>query len=292
MAENKTKTYKVRFYDVDVRQPEDAEAYTARELFRDLKSSARGQNGLCPSYSKGGLAYEIRELRSHNNNAVFTGIFAVTRDDAPHIRRGNGDEQIIALREDEGVLEKNHFIFYSSQRLLVFQVNQRASHPARLEEYLTFLAGLERGVVLADILTSDAWELLRRGQVKKVHMVLSAPRNAQQYDPEDFAGKTMQTMERAGATRTEINLSISGGRRGMSAWLKGGLQRLRERENVESLRVQLDGDDKMLDLLANTVRDAIEVQMDGRYPNTRHTLEELQRAKDRQREALDGHFGP
>lgn len=292
MATQMKKSYKVRFYDLVIGQRDDQPPYTSRDLFRELKASARGQNGLCPSYLKAGQGYEIRELRSHNNNAVFQGIFAVTRDDAPHIRRRNGDEQPIDLQADEGVLEKNHFIYYSGPSLLVYQVNQRANHPARLEEYLTHMTGLGRSVILADILTSDAWEQVRRGQVKRVHMVLSTPQTAATYDPEDFSGRTLQTMERAGATRAEINMSISGGNRGMSTWLKQGVLRMRERENVKSLRVQLDGGDQMLDLLANTVRDTIEVQMDGRYPNTRHTFEELETAKTRQQDTLDGHFGP
>lgn len=284
------KSYLVRFYGARVEQPEDSKPYRVQDLFRELARVAAQTGGLCPPTSDGSLTYEIRDLRSLNNGAVVMGVFAVLRDDAPHIRAQDRTERPIPLLDDEGVLEKNHFIFYGSTGLVVYQVNQRANHPMRFEQYLTDLAGQEHTVVFGDILTKDAWKKLSKGVVKRLEVTIDVPKNPMAFDPDDFTGPTLQTMEQAGAQRALITFSASRGG-AMSGWLREQLLRLRGGPHIDRLQVKLDGEAHLLDLLANTVRDRIEVVMNGRYPDTPRTFAELAGAYERQREALRAHFG-
>jgi hypothetical protein len=290
MARKAFKSYMVRFYAASVEQPDDAKPYRIQDLFRELAKVAQTTGGLCPPTSDGNVTYEIRDLRSLNAGAVMTGVFAVMRDDAPHIRSQDRTEREIPLLEDEGVLEKNHFIYYAATGLIVWQVNRHANHPIRFEQYLTDLAGLERGVVFGDILTRDAWKKLRHGIVKRVEVTIDIPKNPMAFDPDDFTGPTLQTMERAGAQRALVTLSAGRGNT-MTTWIREQLLRLKGGPHIDRLQVTLEKEARPLDLLANTVRDTIEVVMNGRYPNTPQTLVELAGAYERQREALRAHFG-
>lgn len=284
------KSYTVRFYAARTEQPDEEKPYRIQDLFRELVQVANKTQGLCPPTSDGALTYEIRDLRALNNGAVAMGVFAVLRDDAPHIRAGDRSERPIQLGEDEGLIEKNHFIFYAATGLMVYQVNQRANHPMRLEQYLTDLAGLDRAVVFGDILTRDAWKKLSRGIVKRLEVTIDVPKNPMAYDPDDFTGPTLQTMEQAGAQKAVITLSAGRGA-AMTTWIREQLLRMRGGPHIDRLQVKLDGEEHPLDLLANTVRDRIEVVMNGRYPDTPQTLTELEAAYQRQREALRAHFG-
>jgi hypothetical protein len=284
------KTYLVRFYALSTIVPEGERPYGIQDLFRDLARAAAAAGGLCPPTSDGTLTYEVRDFRAVNNGAVILGVFAVLRDDAPHIRGQDRTERAIPLADDEGLIEKNHFIFYAATGLLVYQVNHRANHPMRFEQYLTDLSGLHHAVVFGDILTRDAWKKLSKGLVKKVEVTIDVPKDPSAFDPDDFTGPTLRTMERAGAHKAMVTLSAARGDT-MSAWIREQLLRLKGGSHIDRLQVRLDGEEHPLDLLANTVRDRIEVVMNGRYPDTPQTFTELERAYQRQRETLRAHFG-
>lgn len=291
MATARPKTFKVRFYAAHVQQPEGAQRYRIADLFRELGTAAAGAAGLCPPHSEGGLNYEIRDLTPINNGQLYMGVFAVMRDDAPHIRARDGTERPITLGDDEGLIEKNHFIFRARHGLLIYQVNRHANHPSRFESYLTAMAGPDKAVLFGDILTQDAWQKLQRGVVKRVEITFDMPRNPLQHDPGDFSNRALRDLDQAGASREKIVLSTSRGHEGMRGWIKDQIRRAHRADIAESLKVKLDGEDGMLDLIAQTVRDEIQVTMHGRYPDSRDTFEQLEEAYDRQRETLGAHFG-
>jgi hypothetical protein len=281
----------VRFYAASIEQPEDARPYRVQDLFKELVRVAGKTGGLCPPSSDGTLTYEIRDLQAFNNGAVVMGVFAVLRDDAPHIRAQDRSEREIPLLDDEGVIEKNHFIFYAATGLVVYQVNQRASHPMRFQQYLTDFSGSsDRTVIFGDILTRDAWNKLSKGIVKKLEVTIDVPKSPMAFDPDDFTGPTLHTMEHAGAQRALITFSAARGG-AMSPWLREQLLRARGGPHIDRLQVKLDGEPHPIDLLANTVRDRIEVVMNGSYPDTPRTFAELEAAYGRQRGALSAHFG-
>lgn len=283
------KDFKVRFYVVNTRSADDIQRLTVPGLFAQLHGRAVG--GLCPPFNSNNLGYEIRELLSHNRGTVYQGIFATIRDDAPHIREAQGGERVIPLRDDEGILEKNHFIYYANQSVLAYQVNQRASHPTRFEDYLRAMAGAGHTVSLDDMLTRDAWEKLRNGVVKEFDVTFDAPRDPNAYDPTDFTAENMDTLDRSGASSMRVQLKASRGHQGLRQWVKQTARQLMRDDQVRKLQVKLDGEDSPIDMFADVIREKITVEMKGRYPNTRRTFEELEAAKRRAQAAIDAHFG-
>lgn len=284
------KEFKVRFYRVSTQSADEDDQLTPPMLFANLHRHA-GRDGLCPAVNVDTLGYEIRDLVSHNRGAVYQGVFATIRDDAPHIREAQGGERIIPLADDEGILEKNHFIYYSNQSVLVYQVNMRASHPTRFEDYLRTMAGAAHTVSLDDMLTRDAWERLRDGVVKQFDVMFDAPNDPRAYDPTDFSAENMAMMERAGAGRISLTQKATRGHQGMGQWVKRTARQLSRDAQVRKLKVRLDGDETPIDLIADVIREKMTVEMDGRYPNSRRTFEELEAAKRRAQGAIDAHFG-
>jgi len=283
------KDFKVRFYVVNVRSADGVRGLRAPDLFAQLHGASAG--GLCPQFNSDNLGYEIRELHSHNRGAVYQGVFATIRDDAPHIRESQGGERVIPLRDDEGILEKNHFIYYANESVLVYQINQRASHPTRFEDYLRAMAGAGHAVSLDDMLTRDAWEKLRNGVVKEFDVTFDAPRDPAAYNPTDFTSENLNTLERSGAGTMRVQLKATRGHQGMNKWIKQITRQLSGDQQVRKLQVKLDGEDSPIDLFANVIREKMTVEMDGRYPNTRRTFQELESAKHRAQADIDAHFG-
>lgn len=110
------KTFRARFYcgaafDAPGHQP-------VSEVLSAL-AAAQAAGTTLPQHA----GFELREFVSLNDGAAFRGVLAVLRDDAPHIREAGGDERAIALEEDEYVIEKNHFLYFKQNELLVWQVN-------------------------------------------------------------------------------------------------------------------------------------------------------------------------
>lgn len=283
------KEFKVRFYRVNVYSADDIEPLDAAGMFSKLQSTSTG--GLCATVHDQLQGFEVRDLRAHNSGTVYQGVFATIRDDAPHIREALGGERVIPLQQDEGILEKNHFLYYRDQSVLVYQVNQRASHPTRFEFYLSTLAGAGHSVSLDDMLTRDAWEKLNNGIVKEFDVTFDAPRDPNAYDPADFTSENLRVIERSGAGSMRVVLKASRGRQGLLEWVKHTLHQLKQDRQVRKLQVKLDGETTPIDLFADVIREKITVAMDGRYPNSQRTFEALEAAKQRAQAAIDAHFG-
>lgn len=283
-----TKVYRVRFFKVNVRSVDPDDVLTAPDLFLNIGRQAI--NGLCPNVPSDGLGFEIRDYVRHNRGAVCQGVFATIRDDAPHIREAQGSERAILLGNDEGILEKNHFIYYANQSVLVYQINMRASHPTRLESYLQTMAGMGHAVTLDDMLTRDAWEKLRHGVVKQFDVTFDYPRDPANYNPTDFSAENMRIMQAAEAARVRVVLKATHGG-GISRWARTTARELKRDPQVRRLSVKLEGEDSPIDLFTEVIKDKITVPIQNGYPISNDTFQELEAAKRRAQASIDEHLG-
>jgi hypothetical protein len=80
----------------------------------------------------------IKELTSFAGGRSFQGVFGRLRmSDLPRIGDNHGAEEDIALDEDQGLIEKNYFLFDRRRQLLTWQINRSASTTTRFAEYLS-----------------------------------------------------------------------------------------------------------------------------------------------------------
>lgn len=251
------------------------------------KDSVSGK--LPPQWNDGNTTLELREFSSLNAGTVFRGVLATLRNDAPHIRESTGSERPIALQANEHLIEKNHFLYFTAQELLVWQVNGQGSHVVRFERYLTHCAGF--AVVFADIIAATALARLQKGVVKRVEMRLARPKNALAVAPNDWGGDAMRLLSSSGGGSISIAVSTRIKGQGLLPAIKEALHRLLDQDETKSLKVRLVGETDLIDLFAERLKEKIEVLMNGLYPAPASIFAELQIARDRQQEALDEFFG-
>lgn len=214
-----TKNFQVRFFVLNVQSADPENGMTGPSLFQKLYEAASVE-GLCPTHMSNSVGFEIRDFYRFNQGTVYRGTFATIRDDAPHIREAHGGERTIQLENNEGILEKNHFFYYASQSLLVYQVNMRASHPTRLESYLQSMVGAAHTISLDDMLTLDAWRKLQQGIVKQFDVTFDKPKDPTTYNPCDFTSGNLRMMDAAGAGSVRLVIKAARGKGSISRWVK------------------------------------------------------------------------
>ena len=241
-----------------------------------------------PHVSIGSLAYELRNFTSHNSGVVFTGVLAVLRDDAPNIRDDQGVERPIDLQPGERLIEKNHFMFFKERQLLVWQVNTRASHISRFENYLHAASGLVLG--FDDIITAASFKRISEGTVKKLEVRIAAPKNPDLIPSDDWTAQAMDMMRGVGATSIKIDVSTRT-KKGLMPAVKDVIDRLKDSAEAESIKVKLADESEPIDLVADSIKGKVTVNMLGVYPDPADMFTQLQQLKDAKKGDLDDYFG-
>lgn len=289
-----TKTYKVRFFAPTILTPNGTRHETSffdlvlAEHDRQRSGDERRLTSL-----GGGQFMELRDLYVGHSRTWLQGVVAFLRNDAPHKRTAVGDEVEFDLQDGDSVLEKNHFLLFKSNGLLVWQVNQAANHQSRLRELVADYTGQEGFLQVADVLTREAVDLLNSGELRRFDLQIVCPNDAAT-DPNDFGpGLTSMAAQAPGAM---MGLSFSAGRRaeGLPDAFKQRLDywsRNRYALNVKRLVVKLEDYEDPIDLFAETVKDKVTVQMRGRYPISADIYGALNEAKVRQSEHIERFFG-
>ena len=280
------KSFGVRFYQGYFH--DQAEANTVHGLLCTILNK-QNDGESPPQIGDGPMKHELRELASSANGDVIQGVLALVRDDAPHIREADGGERPIELEDQEGILEKNYFLYYRKQQLLVWQVNGRASHISRFENYLASYAGTP--VKFYDILQEGSFERLRNGLIKSLKFRIAKRRNANAIDPHNWESDVFDLMGGIGGTVIEVKVSTRRKGRGLIDKTSDVIHRMMNRDDVSSLQVRMDGQREPIDLFADRISDRIEVQMVGHYPLPRDIIIKLAEAKDRQKQALEASLG-
>lgn len=279
-----TKKFGVRFYKGTRGDP--AQGKKLSELIHEIATLAEP-----PRIGDGGQDYELRELVSLNGGQVIKGAFAVLRDDAPHIRKADGMEAPIVLEAEEGLIEKNYFLYHRASEVLTYQVNGRASHVSRFEKYLSACTGDADTVSFSDILTVDAFQRLQQGVIKAFEFRIAKPKNVALVDPEDWESPAFGLMDGADASIISVSVRTRSKQHGLSAKLKDAAHRLLQSEATRKVEVKLDGVEYPVDLMAECLRGSIEVEMNGLYPSPDAVFQQLQLVKDQLQPALDAYFG-
>lgn len=281
----KTKNYAVQFFQVDSptlkAKKEDA---IWELLFNESNSSSTGK---IPTIgrSASGYAFELRELFAHSG--VITGCLALLDSEAPHIRDVAGIERKIAVKPGDQFLQKNYFIYYKKQRLLVWQFNLAANHVNNFGIMLSALTANQHTIV-CNVLLDDAFGFdPRTAKIQYVDLRVREPStNAQrlqveQLDPNSWGVNPFAVMSKSQSSSFSLVLQT---RRAstpkLAGWVGDMVEKLWGSSQTRKLRVKVADLEEPIDLLAKRIKARISVKMDGLYPNPKSVLEQLQEAKD------------
>lgn len=287
-----TKPFTIEFFIGQVGA--DGRAGRISRAFRDMSNLER-----CPVREIGGHSYEIRDLIMNGNGASFHGVFAKFRtDDIPHAGSPGGYEREIELDDDEGLLEKNHFLYFRSHELLVYQRNGHGSTTNRLGAYFSDI--LNETVVFNPVLQLEPMRRLLRGDAhpRSLDLSFAKPTNPVQYPGNDWSNHLLNVLNMSGGVRMSLHISAEGrssdpSYRYLGARIKRTVAQLMNNVDVTKAKfmVEEDGVSHPIDLIADRLLSRQDVTMNGRYPNSSEMYQALRRAKDDHRDALHEYFG-
>lgn len=262
--------------------------------------STLSMNQTCPVFELHGKHYEIRDLRGAEDRSFFSGVFAKFRgDNIPHAGRPGAEEREIGLDDDdEGLIEKNHFIYYRQHGLLLYQRNGNGSKVGLLEKYLTDFQN--ETVVFHPVLQPNATRRLMRGRAvpKSVNVSFARPTNPEMYPADNWSHRLMELLSEAGGVRMSIRISSDGrsrdpDKRHLGSMLKRSLTAIVDSgaATVARMEVEEDGFQHPIDLIADRLLSKQQVEMVGRYPAASAMYRAMMQAKDEEQGVLQEIFG-
>jgi hypothetical protein len=287
------KEYKIRFYSGNSISSTTHPALSiAKILETEIKHQASNQPPR--SHLVAGRLVDLTNLVSLNNGNVYKGVIRLLRDEAPYKRDLKGKESQINLLAGETIIEKNHFLFYNSNNLLVWQTNRQACHHSSLAGLLTFLTNCNSTVSFSDILNKTALTKIDSGELKKIHVKFAAPKNAQLYDPHDWTNMARKFASNADNAEVSLEISVGKSNKRLPEKFKSSLKELIPNGHGEILAIHASvyGEKEPIDLLGDCIKDKMIVSLfNGHYPSSTEVFTALENAKRNQQSSLDDFFG-
>jgi hypothetical protein len=277
-----TKSFRVEFYQGYVQS--DDKKRRVSQIMREVSE------GSCPIHTFGGHDYRLRNTKILAAGKSFQGVFAKYRQDVlPHVGAPAGTEREIALRENEALIEKNHFVYYAEHQLLVYQSNYHASSAAMFARYLTSVVG--ESVTFNPVLQQDTLEKLVAGNARPrwIEVSYAAPSDAiVRSAGRGFSGGLINLLKQSGGVRAHVKVTPE--RKGyLDLNLRDVIPRLSDDVNLSTARVRVQGEDGVehtVDLVADRLLGQVDVSMRGAYPVAVQMFKALRVCRDENRKTI------
>lgn len=292
MEELGNKDYTIEFYVGKVGA--DGDGGSIPSMLHTISKKHRG-----PAITLKGMTYQIRDLKEYEGGASYRGVFAKFRDsDIPHAGSPAGSERELELSDDEGLIEKNYFNYFSENDLLVFQRNGHGSTSNRFSEYFSDLAN--DTVVFDPVLQAEPTRRLLRGAVhpKSIEVSFSRPTNPDMFPSDDWNRSILDALTAAGGIRMHLRISSDGrsstaADRMLATRIKRGIAALVDSGCASVAKVQVEEDGRIhpIDLIADRLLSVQNVAIKGRYPIPDSMYAALRNARSEHRNELKEIFG-
>lgn len=287
-----TKTYVVEFYVGQMGADGNAGRVSAL-----LKRMVNGR--VHKVFEQGEHVFEVRDLTSHNEGVSFSGVLAKFRsDDLPHVGEPGGNEEELPIQDNQGLIEKNHFLYFRNRELLVWQRNRNGCGITRFEKCLSEASG--ETTIFNPVYQPDAARRLMRGEVTPLSLEFSMarPTNPEFFPKNEWNEGVMDIMSRAGGARFHIKITSdqrSGDRdkRTLAQRMKAAGKELAGMDGIGVVRFDVDdnGVRHPIDLIADRITSRQSVEMNGRYPVKEAMFAALRKGRDEEKRALNEYFG-
>lgn len=270
-----TKTYAVGFF-----QGAHGDKDTKVTIGDVLKQWAESKS---PVVDYASHSYRLKNLEVRPR--FIQGEFAKLRKkDIPKIGSNTSDsESQIPLDDEQGLVEKNHFLFYPKRNLLVFQSNRDASTHNMFGTYIT--EATDETTIFNAVLKLDSAKRLIGGGVKpkEVEVSFAVPQGSEvRKGKKRFTNEMISAMAGAGGMSMSARISLGRGSRSSTSYLtmdvKDALVELTSIMDTSVARLKIENEEGIedtVDLIADRIKDTIKVSMTGRYPVTRDIFEKL-----------------
>jgi hypothetical protein len=277
-----SKSFRVEFYQGYVQS--DDKKRRVSQIMREV------MEGSIPVHTFGEHNYRLRNPKILAAGKSFQGVFAKYRLEVlPHVGAPAGAEREIALRRDEALIEKNHFVYYTQHQLLVYQSNFHASSAAWFARYLTNV--VNKAVIFNPVLQQDTLERLVAGNARPrwIEVSYAAPSDAVVKSARRaFSGGLINLLKQSGGVRAHVKVTPE--RKGyLDLNLSEVIPRLRDDVNLTTARVRVqqeNGIEHTVDLVADRFLGQVDVKMKGAYPIAGEMFKALRACYDEHRTTI------
>lgn len=246
-----------------------------------------------------GKTLELRQLDEKPYG--YRGIVGKYRKTAlPHAAVPGGEERELDLDEDEHLIEKSFFKYFSDYSLLIMQRNRFAVNPNIFSIYLSidgYTTSLNPMIEAADLRRL----MNNETQVRTLTAKIARPRNPDLFRncEHDFNNSIFATLN--GSKAAVINIGLRGDgrskdpeKRYLDPMIKRAILELKEKFHVEKAELLLEeqnGDTHPLDLVTDRLMYSKEISIPGRYPFASDMWEAIREAREEKNDELENYFG-
>ncbi|CNE36149.1 DUF6731 family protein [Yersinia intermedia] len=283
--------YKIEFFQLNLKP--SAEIPSIRALFTLLLEDDNYRTSL----AQGSYTREIWGLINDRFPRTVCGQFRKFRTtDIPEIGQVGGDAKEIELNENEGLIEKNFFVYYEEHDILAWHKNGHSSSVLQFASFLSASGGCK--ISAGPVLQPDAIARLMNGNIelKKIELTIPRPTNPELYPEDDYGRGLIDMMNNLNADSLKLSLGVdlrradSEGK--LSNRLKNTLRAIVE-TGATTARAQVfeDGIEHPIDLIADRVFSYQRVETDAHFPPSFTMYGIIDTAKAECQGDLDDYFG-
>jgi len=228
----------------------------------------------------------------------FAGQFRKFRtSDLPEIGSAGQDALELELEANQGLVERNFFVYYPARNLLGWCRN---SHGNTANQFAKFLSALwSTKVIAGPILAPDAARRIMRNEIslKKIILTIPRPSNPDMYSDNDFTRGMMEMMSGSDADSIHIEMGIDSRRSDTRGSLAERLKRaLTEAASLGASTAKAivydEGIEHPIDLIADRVFSVQELETNAKYPPAGTMYQAVDTARQECQGSIDDYFGP
>ncbi|QVM94156.1 hypothetical protein JYG36_13570 [Pseudomonas sp. SORT22] len=291
MKPEKQRSYVFDFYCLNSNQNDLFSTPTDIAFERLLNEEAYG------NISHYGSTRELFGLTYRKESNSYAGqIRKIRKADLPEVGAPGKHSKTIELNADEGVIEKNFFVFYKENSLLVMHRNDTGNTGSHLAQLLTGTTGV--AFFAGPLIRPDQAEKLLNNKlnIKKFSVKIPKPTNPELYPQDSISAKTIELLNQSGADSLDVTFTIdqkldtSAGR--LTSALQSAIGSLL---SMGATKAKLDTDENgkilPIDLIANRIYSKQYIKTNSFFPPSESMYRLADQAKEEQRELLDEYFG-
>lgn len=249
------------------------------------------------SYSSYGCTREIFGLKYRSESASYAGqIRKIRKADLPEVGAPGQDSKKIELELDEGVIEKNFFVYYKEISLLVLHRNDDGNSGSHLAQLLSASIGV--AFYASPVIRPEQAEMLLNNKltIKKFSVKIPKPTNPNLYPQDSISAKTIELLNQSGADSLDITFTVDQKIETSAGKLSGALQSaIGHLLTMGATKAKIETDDhgKILpiDLIANRIYSKQHINTNSYFPPSESMYKLADKAKDDQREPINDYFG-
>lgn len=246
-----------------------------------------------------GITRELWNPEKRVSPSSITGMLRKFRtSDLPEIGALGEAPETLPLKDGQGIIEYNHFVYFEEFQILAWVVNGHGSTPNQFAMCLSDL--FKKSIVIAPLLKPDAMKRLMKGDVdlKKFSVRIAKPTNPDMFPSDDFSSELLKMMGSSEADSIFVELSTdtrNNNAKGKALRLCKDLKKTivnlasHDPKTLKSTLIE-DGMERPIDFIKDKLRSTQSIETNAKYAPSATMYQMIDTAKDESKSDIDAIF--